>query len=433
MNNVSISSERLEQRPARGLKVVFFNPGGGLGGGERSLLDLIGGLKLARPGWVYTVVAAAPGPFVELARQAGCEVLTLPLPRSLARLGDSELAKSGRFSSIHKLARLMPMLRAGPETAAYLWRLRRLFADLKPDLIHSNGLKGHLLTAWTAPGKIPVIWHIRDYVSPRPLVAPLLRASAFRCAATITNSRSVAEDAGRSLTRRVPIVTAYDAVDLDQFLPDGSIADLDALSGLAPPDEPVVRIGLLGTFAKWKGHQVLFRALAGLPRDPGWRAYVVGDAVYETGGSQFSRDALERMAADCGVPADRLGFAGFVAQPEMAFRALDIVVHASTQPEPFGRVIVEGMACAKAVIVSSAGGAAELVVDGQNAVAYPPGDDKALAARLIELLRDPELRSSLGAAGHAYSRRFGFSRIEADILPVYRAVLGTVLGPEACA
>ena len=81
-------------------------------------------------------------------------------------------------------------------------------------------------------------------------------------------------------------------------------------------------------------------------------------------------------------------------------RALDIVVHASTQPEPFGMVIIEGMACGKAVIAGQAGGAAELFVDGENALAHAPGDaaDAGAANRAVESRRDNS-RKTLGKAG----------------------------------
>src|SRR5262249_13938140 len=78
-----------------------------------------------------------------------------------------------------------------------------------------------------------------------------------------------------------------------------------------------------------------------------------------------------------------------------------IVVHASTEPEPFGLVITEALACGKAVIVSAAGGAAELVEDGTDAVTMAPGDTTALARAIDRLASDPGMRARLGAAGRA--------------------------------
>jgi glycosyltransferase involved in cell wall biosynthesis len=79
-------------------------------------------------------------------------------------------------------------------------------------------------------------------------------------------------------------------------------------------------------------------------------------------------------------------------------RALDVVVHASTSPEPFGLVIAEAMACERPVIVSVAGGAAEIVTLGVDALGHHPGDAEGLAARMTELAIDPALRRRLGSA-----------------------------------
>ena len=124
---------------------------------------------------------------------------------------------------------------------------------------------------------------------------------------------------------------------------------------------------------------------------------VIGDAVYETEGSQHSRAELEALVRHLGI-ADRVGFTGFVTRPEAALRSLDVVVHASTSPEPFGLVIVEAMATARAVVMSLAGGAAEIVTPGVDALGHVPGDVNGLAARITELA------ASLGIAGSARPR-----------------------------
>jgi glycosyltransferase involved in cell wall biosynthesis len=78
---------------------------------------------------------------------------------------------------------------------------------------------------------------------------------------------------------------------------------------------------------------------------------------------------------------------------------LDVVVHASIIPEPFGQVIIEGMAAGKPVIASRGGGATEIVIDGVSGLLVPMKDDEALAAAMRELLGDAGLRERLGAAG----------------------------------
>jgi glycosyltransferase involved in cell wall biosynthesis len=179
---------------------------------------------------------------------------------------------------------------------------------------------------------------------------------------------------------------------------------------------------MVGTFARWKGHGVLLHALARLPRATAFRAFVIGAPVYETDASQYSQEALAAEVDRLGL-AGRVGFCGFVDRPERALRALDIVVHASTSPEPFGLVIVEAMACGRAVIASAAGGAAEIIETEQNALGCAPGDVDALAAHLMRLIDDAPLRARLGEGGRATAeRRFGAARLARDLVPVYRRI-----------
>ena len=115
---------------------------------------------------------------------------------------------------------------------------------------------------------------------------------------------------------------------------------------------------------------------------------------------------------------------GFQARPAPVFRALDIVVHASTQPEPFGRTIAEGMACARPVIVSAAGGAVELFTPDHDAIGIPPGDPAALAAAIARLAADPSLRQRLGEHGRQTAvERFNRDRLGPQLMAIYQRIL----------
>jgi glycosyltransferase involved in cell wall biosynthesis len=139
------------------------------------------------------------------------------------------------------------------------------------------------------------------------------------------------------------------------------------------------------------------------------------------------------LARDLGIE-DRIGFTGFVDQPASVMRSLDILVHASTQPEPFGLVIAEGMACGRAVIASNAGGAAEVFDAEVNALSHTPGDVIALAQRMEELATKPELRARLGAAGRATAEaRFDRSRLARELVPIYREVVAGRRGSKSTA
>lgn len=252
-------------------------------------------------------------------------------------------------------------------------------------------------------------------------MAPVLRLCRSRCNAAIVNSKSVAKDV-ESLLPGLDIVPIYNAVDLKRFSPNGVSVNLDALSGLAPAPVGTIRVGLVATFARWKGHKVFLRALARLSSKLPVRGYIIGGPIYQTVGSQWSRNELDGEAARLGL-AGKVGFTGFLSDTAAAMRSLDIVVHASTEPEPFGMVIIEGMACGKPVIASQAGGATELFEDGETALAHPPGDDAMLAEQILRLANEPDLREKLSKQGRrAAEGQYHRERLAQELLTVYRRV-----------
>jgi glycosyltransferase involved in cell wall biosynthesis len=190
-----------------------------------------------------------------------------------------------------------------------------------------------------------------------------------------------------------------------------------------------VRVGLVATMARWKGHDVFLRAIAELPASarPRMRAYVIGGAIYPTRGSQVSPDELRASVERLGI-SDCVGFTGFVDDVAPAIRALDIVVHASTEPEPFGLAIIEAMACGKPVIVSAAGGAAEIAQQCGGAILHPPGDSAVLAGCIDRLICNPSERATLGAAGRASAEKFfRRARLADEIIPIFERVTGANL------
>jgi glycosyltransferase involved in cell wall biosynthesis len=406
------------------MRIVYLSPSGQLGGAELSLLDMLASLRAAEPSWSLRLVVCEDGPLVSRAEALGVETVVAPFPASLARLGD---AGAGGPAG-HGLSRpvlFSRLLLASPGVVSYVRRLRRTLRELSPDVIHTNGFKTHLLGVWAKQPRTPVIWHIHDYVSPRPLMARLLRRYCERCAMAVANSRSVAADVEAVCGGRLTIRTIYNGIDVERFSPVGPRLDLDALAGLpkAPPE--TVRVGMLGTLARWKGHQTFIQALSLLPPGLKLRAYIVGGALYSTNGSQHSLAELKRMVKHLGL-SETVGFTGFLDESAEAVRALDILVHASTEPEPFGLVIAEGMACGRAVIASQAGGAAELFETEVNALGHTPGDAALLAERIALLAADRSLRARLGEAARATAeRRFNRARLATELVPLYRRVAST--------
>ena len=400
------------------MTIVFLNPSGALGGAETALIQMVTALRDARPGWKLTVITSAPGPLLEHTSRLGVTSFDVSFPPAFARLGEW-----GRRGS--RLARLQ--LAAGVARAAfpalrYGARLRRQLRDLNPDVIHTNGLKMHLLGPRCAPRRAKVLWHLHDYPDARPLSAALLRRSATANICVVANSESVADRARMMFAPSVSVNTLHNAVDLDRFHPDGQRVNLDALCKLPPLADGGLRIGLVATFARWKGHDVFLKALSNIRAAVPVRGYIIGAPIYQTDSSQFSLDELRELAAAHGL-ADTIGFTGHIEDVPSVLRSLDIVVHASVEPEPFGLVIAEAMACGRPVVVSQAGGAAEIAQAG--AMFHHPGAAGQLADRLTTLIRDAELRQSLSVAGRrAAVRLFGRTRLADSLIPIYEGLVG---------
>jgi glycosyltransferase involved in cell wall biosynthesis len=404
------------------MKIVYLSPSAQLGGAERMLLDVLASIRATEPEWSLHLIVSEEGPLALRAEALGVQTTTLPFPPALARVGDSGAGWTTGKRAGH-IALLFKLLWAAPATLAYLKRLRRVIGALKADVLHTNGFKMHLLGVWAKPLGVPLIWHIHDYLSMRPLMARLLRRYSQRCAVAIANSKSVAADLQKMCGSGLRIETVYNGIDVERFSPVGPKLDLDALAGLAPAPPETVRVGIIATLARWKGHQTFLRALSLLPPHLPIRAYVMSGALYQTSGSQYSLEELKNLAEQLNL-RNRVGFTGFLAEPAEAMRALDIIVHASTQPEPFGLVIAEGMACGRAVIISEAGGAAELFDAEVNALGHPPGDAARLAERITLLTTDRDLRERLGTAGRATAEhRFDRARLATELLPIYKAVV----------
>ncbi|WP_224243260.1 glycosyltransferase family 4 protein [Hyalangium gracile] len=402
------------------MRILFLNPVGVLGGAERALLDLLACLRELDPALSLHLLTGTEGPLLEEARALGVDSRLLPLPERLSALGDSGLRGQGARALWGMARGLAP---APGLLSGYLRALRREVRSLRPHLLHSNGIKTHLLSPATVGLPVGRVWHIHDFIGERPLVRQALRALRPLATAAIANSRAVGTDA-REVLGSVPVHVVYNGVDVGRFAPGaGDGPRLDALAGLTPAPAGTLRLGLVATYARWKGQEVFLQAAARLLREhpalPA-RFYLVGAPLYRTPDSQFSEEELRGQVERLGL-SGRVGFVPFQREPAAVYRALDIFVHASTRREPFGLTIAEALACGRPAVISRASGAAEQLTDGVDAVTLPSGDAEALAAALRSLMEDAGLRERLGqAARRTAVERFSRERYAREILDLYR-------------
>jgi glycosyltransferase involved in cell wall biosynthesis len=221
------------------------------------------------------------------------------------------------------------------------------------------------------------------------------------------------------LTERIRVIPR--GVDPARFDPDAiSHERLARLSRAWRLPDGVPTVVLPGRLTAWKGHAVLISALARLANR---------DAIVVLVGSDQGRrryaSALVRQAQALGV-ADRLRLVGECDDMPAALQLSDVVVHASTQAEAFGRVVIEAQAMARVVIAADLGGPVETVEHEVTGLRVPPGDAAALAAAIDRVLVLPaDARRALGGAARAaVLRGFTVRAMQEATLDVYEAVMG---------
>jgi glycosyltransferase involved in cell wall biosynthesis len=177
--------------------------------------------------------------------------------------------------------------------------------------------------------------------------------------------------------------------------------------------------GIVGRLAPWKGQDVFLAAFAEAFRGAGVRARVIGSPLF---GEDAFADGLIRQAKELGI-GDQVEFRGFCDDIWAELAELDVLVHSSVVPEPFGQTVLEGMAAGMAVIAARSGGPAELITDGMDGLLTSMGDVHELAEALRLLERDPALRAALGAAAQKKTSEFTPERAASVLLAIYRELV----------
>ena len=296
------------------------------------------------------------------ARRGGADAAVVVAAR---RLGDD---RSG------ERALALRLLRAAADLPAYERRLRDVLSAIGPDVLHTNGFKAHIVGARARRPCRGLVWHVHEYAGDRPMTRRLLRRYARRASVIVANSESVAADvrgiAGAGCRRARHLQRRRSR----SLFPAGPV---DRSRRAVRPDS---RAGRHGARRARRDVQPLERARDVSAGAGGAAAGVCRFAdtssaarcTTPTAASIRPRSCARWRRASASTAAS--GSRGSSIRWTASMRALDVVVHASTLPEPFGLVIAEAMACGRAVITSGTGGAGELVRDGVDAVTHRPGD-----------------------------------------------------------
>src|SRR3984885_11926562 len=266
----------------------------------------------------------------------------------------------------------------------------------------SGGIGGRL-------AGVPVLWHIREIVSMSRAIRWVLYKTLGLCASRIVCiSRAVRDNVLReapNLARKSGVI--YNAVSATSS--NGTTRDLGLREELGVPLSAPL-IGMVGRISHWKGQEVLAEA-ASLVLEDHPESHFVAVGSYFADQSQYLRELEERISV-LGLKK-RFHLAKYRSNVTDVYRALDIFVLPSRQPEPFGRVTAEAMMQGRAVVATNHGGTCELIQDGVTGILVPPSDPKSLAEAIKRLLRDPALGEKMGQAAAMYAREhFSMTRYQ---------------------
>jgi len=376
-----MNRQRRNRSSKSAVRVLYIANSSQIGGGNRSLLTLWRGL----PADDVVPIAMCPdnGPMVE-----ACHRENIPCT----------------FSDYHQ-----PSLREPLGTWRGYRRWTSLLAEWQPALIHANHIGAARSVAFAARrAHIPVVCHVRF-----PSTAAYVRW-AFRGTPSprtfIFNSHALHGQMNAMIAEACPRaaqVVIHNAVDLSSF------------RAVKRSDGDRLRVGMLANLLPVKGYED-FLAMAqllvqqGLPVD----FWAIGEDVHRTGYGEELRALAERLGL-----ADRVTFLGHCDNVPELLQQLQVLVCCS-HVEPFGRCLIEAMACGTPVVATNVGGIPEVVVDGITGFLVPPARPEEVALKVTQLLHNEPLRRQMGEAGRERAERhFSVQHHAQQTLALYDSLL----------
>lgn len=379
-----------------GIPLLYLSSLGGLGGGETILLTHL--LALDRGQFSPHVICSAPGALVDELRAHSIPVDVIPFRAPYFERGFVPVASLDFFP-----------------------RLRRFLRANKIRIVHSNDIEAAYYAAPVARlQRLPFVWTCHGWwLVERGWKARFVDSFIPHIVTPTRRIKQSLVEINPRLQERITVIPF--GVDTVEFAPRPRDPAVRAEFSI-PGDAPLIT--LLARFQAVKGHAVLLNAVPQiLDVCPGARFLFVGDAEFNTGDANATRDAVfTRVGNDPRLRA-AITFAGFRRDIPRLLNATDILVCPSDF-ETYGMAIVEAMASGVPVVSTSEGGPAETMSDGETGYLVPPRDPHALAARLIQLIANPDLRAVFGKNGRAQvNRSFAQSDSVRALQTLYQNIL----------
>lgn len=382
----------------RHTRILFVENGIGYGGAIICLRHLVRNLDRRR--YEPMVLTGRNGPLYEdIANDAAWRCVRdrhIDIPAIRLKLDQSPLLK--RLAPLNwlvnqVLSRLDDLFNFLPCLIGTLWLMLRW----KPDLVHLNNEplcnRAALISAWIL--RIPTISHVRGEQRGSRLMRWLFELpSRF-----ITVSDWIAEGVRKQGVPRERIQRIYDGIELDKL--DRS-ADAQALRKKWGVPEGHFAVGLVGLLIPWKGQKLFLEAgRILLGSHPNIFLVLVGGTPEEY--RSYERELRE--LADAPELKNRVAFSGHIGNMSEAYAALDVVVSASTSPEPLGTVVIESLALGRPLVAPAHGGALEMVEHEKTGLLFRPSDPASLAEQILRFQESAQLRHALGIAAREKALR----------------------------
>jgi glycosyltransferase involved in cell wall biosynthesis len=296
-----------------------------------------------------------------------------------------------------------------PEAVQYF----RLGCKHRVALVHLNNIFGSQLAGILAAKllRVPCVAHLRDFEA----VDPFTRFYARLIDHHVAISSAIRDNLRQLGVPDERITVVHDAIDLADFQPATEVGHLVEEFGLAL-GQPT--FGIFGRVLEWKGiREFILAAREVLDNIPEARGFIVGGP--SDGDENFFLD-MQKLASELGLKG-KVVFTGYRKDVPALMGLMSVVVHASVRPEPFGMVIIEGMAMEKPVVATRGGGALDIVIDKETGLLTEMGDVKALGHAISTLLGRHDLRRTMGLAGRArVVQQFTSRRYASQMATIYQ-------------
>lgn len=379
------------------LRVVYLDHVARLSGAEIALLRLLPHMSDVN----VHVILGEEGPLIQRLHTAGISVEVVPIAERARDLRKDDVRPGGISPSVIA------------HSCTHIVRLARRLRQLQPDLVHTNSLKSGVygcIAARTAG--LPVVWHMHDRISTDYLPLPAVTGVRFLL-------RHLADGVLANSAATLDTLSARERGAVSDVLPNVLTVPERRDRNRRASSAGVTTFGMVGRITPWKGQDLFLRAFARAFPDSAERAVVIGSAMF--GEEDYEREVVA-LAASLGL-GSRVDFRGFREDVFAELATLDVLVHASVIPEPFGQVVLEGMGSGLPVVAADEGGPAQLITDGENGRLFRSRDADSLAQVMRELADRPYERMRLGTAAASAADAYRPDAVSRQLMGVYKSVL----------